>query len=186
MKQKLYRPGLLGALKNHNAFDVLGRHFNTNQNPDATTRAQYVDIKTYISEDILVKVDRMSMAHSLEVRSPLLDHKIIEYAGLLPSSLKLRGMESKYILKKIVEDRLPKKILYRKKQGFCVPLAGWLRGDLKEFAGSTILPKSAKIYEYLNRGYVHKLWERHQKGRQDYSNKLWNLIMLELWHRRFL
>ena len=186
MKQKLYRPELTEALKNHTAFEVLGRHFRTNQNPDPTTRAQYVDIKTYLPEDILVKVDRMSMANSLEVRSPLLDHKILEFAGRLPSSLKLKGMESKYILKKIFEDRLPKKILYRKKQGFCVPLAGWLRGGLKGFAETTLFSNEAKIYDYLSGQYVRKLWDGHQKGRQDYANPLWNLMMLELWHRRFL
>ncbi|MEA3414798.1 MAG: asparagine synthase (glutamine-hydrolyzing) [Thermodesulfobacteriota bacterium] len=186
MKKKLYRPGFTSAIGNFDAFSVLEKHFKKNQNPDVTTRVQYIDIKTYLPEDILVKVDRMSMANSLEVRSPLLDHKLMEYVGRLPSSLKLRGKESKYILKKMMEDRLPRDILYRKKQGFCIPLAEWLRGELKEFAGDTLFSSRARFNAYFDRGYVKDLWKRHLTGRQDYANPLWGLMMFELWHKKFM
>jgi len=186
MKQKLYRPESLAAVKNFNAFDVLGIHFKANQNPDVTTRVQYVDIETYLPEDILVKVDRMSMAHSLEVRSPLLDHKLIEYAGLLPSSVKLKGMESKYILKKIMEDRLPKTILYRKKQGFSIPLATWLRGGLRGFSHDTLFSRESGLNEVFDMAYIKNLWNKHQNGKQDYGTSIWGLIMFELWRKRFL
>ena len=118
MKEKLYRSEFKSAIKDFNAFDILGQHFIVNSNPDVTTRVQYVDIKTYLPEDILVKVDRMSMAHSLEVRAPILDHKLMEYVGSLPSTLKLKGKESKYIFKKMMEDRLPQKHSLPKETGF--------------------------------------------------------------------
>lgn len=186
MKQQLYRPEFKSAIKDFDAFDILGKHFEVNKNPDVTSRVQYVDIKTYLPEDILVKVDRMSMAHSLEVRSPLLDHKLMEYAGTLPSSLKLNGMESKYILKKCMKDRLPEKILYRKKQGFSIPLASWLRGEMKEFASETLFSSNNLLKNYFNSGYIKKIWRRHLSGRQDYAYPLWGLMMFELWQQRFL
>jgi asparagine synthase (glutamine-hydrolysing) len=186
MKKKLYRSEFKSAIKDFNAFDILGDHFKVNQNSDITTRVQYVDIKTYLPEDILVKVDRMSMAHSLEVRAPILDHKLIEYVGTLPSSLKLKGKESKYIFKKMLKDRLPQNILYRKKQGFSIPLASWLRGDLKDFVEETLFFNKAGSNPYFNSEYINDLWRSHLSGRQDYAYPLWGLMMFELWQRRFL
>jgi asparagine synthase (glutamine-hydrolysing) len=185
MKEKLYRSEFKSAIKDFNTFDILGSHFKVNQNPDVTTRAQYVDIKTYLPEDILVKVDRMSMAHSLEVRTPILDHKLIEYVGSLPSSLKLKGKESKYIFKKMMENRLPKNILYRKKQGFSVPLASWLRGEMMGFARETLFSSRAWLNIYFNTGYIENLWRRHQSGHQDYAYPLWGLMMFELWCQKY-
>ncbi|MEZ4526971.1 MAG: asparagine synthase (glutamine-hydrolyzing) [Desulfobacterales bacterium] len=186
MKTRLYRPELAAQVRDFSAFDVLGPHFQKNQNPDVTTRAQYVDIKTYMTEDILVKVDRMSMAHSLEVRSPILDHKLMEFAGQLPSRLKLNGRESKYIFKKMNEKRLPADILYRKKQGFSIPLAAWMRGELKEFAADTLFSSHSVLKEYFHTDYVKDLWNRHQGGKQDFATPLWGLMMLGLWHREFV
>jgi asparagine synthase (glutamine-hydrolysing) len=186
MKQKLYLPEVAAGVREHAAFEVLGKRFAENQNPDVTTRVQYVDINTYLPEDILVKVDRMSMANSLEVRAPILDHKLMEYAGTLPSSLKLRGRESKYILKKINKDRLPREILYRKKQGFCVPLAAWLRGQLKDFARETLFSPESRLGDYFNMSYVEDLWKGHHGGRQDCSAPVWGLMMFELWQQEFL
>jgi len=182
----LYRPEMSTAVKDFNAFDVLSKHFNTNRNPDVTTRVQYVDIMTYLPEDILVKVDRMSMAHSLEVRSPILDHKLIEFVGTLPSSYKLRGNEAKYIFKKMNERVLPRDILCRKKQGFCVPLADWLRGELKDFITGTLFSTESGLGTYFNMDYVKDLWKKHLGGKQDYSAPLWGLMMFELWEKRFL
>ena len=186
MKKKLYRPEFASEVKDFDAFSVLGKHFKKNRNPDVTTQAQYVDIKTYLPEDILVKVDRMSMAHSLEVRSPILDHKLMEFVGKLPSFLKLKGNESKYIFKKINESRLPKDILYRKKQGFSIPLASWLRGELKNFAYETLFSTRSGLDAYFDIGYIKNLWKRHQGGRQDYAYPLWGLMMFELWRQKFL
>jgi asparagine synthase (glutamine-hydrolysing) len=185
-KKRLYRPEMSIAMKDFNPFDVLGKHFKRNKNTDVTTRAQYVDIMTYLPEDILVKVDRMSMAHSLEVRSPILDHKLIEFVATLPSSYKLRGNEAKYIFKKMNERVLPRDILYRKKQGFCVPLADWLRGELKDFIRETLFSTGSGLRDYFNMEYAMALWKKHLGGKQDYSAPLWGLMMFELWQKRFL
>jgi len=186
MKSRLYTPEMAAAVKGFDAYDILGRHFSANRNADPTTRVQYVDIKTYMTEDILVKVDRMSMANSLEVRSPLLDHKLMEFVGRLPSTYKLRSGESKYIFKKMNAPRLPHDVLYRKKQGFRIPLAGWMRGDLKAFAHETLFSSDSGLNTYFDPGYVKKLWDVHLSGRQDLSTPLWGLIMFERWRRQFL
>lgn len=186
MKQKLYTSEFKSKVSNYNAFDMLGRHFAENKNSDITTRVQYVDIKTYLPEDILVKVDRMSMAHSLEVRAPILDHKLMEFVGKLPSSLKLKGNVSKYIFKRINENRLSNDILYRKKQGFCIPLAEWLRMDIRDFANEILFSAGSGLKDYFNMKYIKSLWDSHLSGKQDYSAPLWGLIMFELWRRKFL
>jgi asparagine synthase (glutamine-hydrolysing) len=186
MKEKLYHSDFKSAIKDFNAFDILGDHFKVNRNPDITTRVQYVDIKTYLPEDILVKVDRMSMAHSLEVRAPILDHKLMEYVGSLPSNLKLKGKESKYILKKMLEDRLPQDILYRKKQGFSIPLASWLRNEMRGFVEETLFSSQNGLSSFFNPQYIKDLWRRHLNGRQDYAYPLWGVMMFSLWKRKFL
>ena len=186
MKEKLYHSDFKTAVKDFNAFDILGDHFKVNRNPDITTRVQYVDIKTYLPEDILVKVDRMSMAHALEVRAPILDHKLMEYVGSLPSNLKLKGKESKYIFKKMLEDRLPPNILYRRKQGFSIPLASWLRNEMKGFVEETLFPTQNGLSTFFNPKYIEGMWRSHLSGRQDYAYPLWGLIMFSLWERRFL
>jgi asparagine synthase (glutamine-hydrolysing) len=182
-KKTLYNHDFAKEIDSLETSDVLGRHFKKNRNPDPTSRVQYVDIKSYLPEDILVKVDRMSMAHSLEVRSPILDHKVMEYAARLPSSLKLNGLESKYVFKKMNEQRLPGDILYRRKQGFCVPLAAWLRGDLKTLAHDAIFGDATDLREWFDMAYVAGFWDRHQSGREDNATPLWGLVMLGLWKK---
>jgi asparagine synthase (glutamine-hydrolysing) len=186
MKEKLYHSDFKSAIKDFNAFDILGDHFKVNQNSDITTRVQYVDIKTYLPEDILVKVDRMSMAHSLEVRAPILDHKLMEYVGSLPSNLKLKGKESKYIFKKMLEGRLPQNILYRKKQGFSIPLASWLRNEMRGFVEETLFSSQNGLSSFFNLQYIKDLWKRHLNGGQDYAYPLWGVMMFSLWKRKFL
>jgi asparagine synthase (glutamine-hydrolysing) len=182
-KKSLYNPDFAARIDPGVAQGFLNSHFTKNHNPDPTTRVQYVDIKSYLPEDILVKVDRMSMAHSLEVRAPLLDHKVIEYGAGLPSNLKLHGKVSKYILKKMNEDRLPRDILYRAKQGFNVPLDSWLRGDMKELAHDALFASRSGLHDYFNMKYVKGIWDRHQDKRENNGTSLWGLMMLGLWKR---
>ncbi len=182
-KRRLLKPEMMASMGDPGPEDILGRHFERNRNPDVTSRVQYVDIKTYLPEDILVKVDRMSMAHSLEVRAPILDHKVMEYAARLPSSLKLRDHEAKYVFKQMNQERLPKDVLYRKKQGFCVPLAVWLRGELKTLAHDAIFGEAADMRQWFDMGYVADLWRSHQSGRHDNATPLWGLVMLGLWKK---
>ena len=182
-KQHLYTPDFAAQINTDGAQQYISKHFANNQNPDPTTRVQYVDIKSYLPEDILVKVDRMSMAHSLEVRAPILDHRVIEYAARLPSDLKLHGNESKYIFKKMNEGRLPDDILYRKKQGFNVPLDGWLRGDLKDMAHDTLFSSKTSLNDYFNISYIQNIWDNHQGKRENNGTPLWGLMMFGLWRR---
>jgi asparagine synthase (glutamine-hydrolysing) len=143
-----------------------------------------VDIKTYLTDDILTKVDRASMAVSLEVRAPLLDHQFMELAARIPSALKLRGTEGKYIFKKALEPLLPRSTLYRKKMGFAVPLARWFRGELRQLAQDILF--DTRHDDLLEFSTVKKIWQEHQKGFRDRSTELWVLLMLRLWQRQFL
>lgn len=173
------------GLNGYDPFEVFLEHYKRPRIADPVARAQYVDIKTYLSDDILTKVDRASMAVSLEVRCPLLDHRLMTLAARIPSSLKLRGREGKYIFKRAMKALLPREILSRPKQGFVAPLAGWLRRDLREFADSVLFDEAAND-GWLARAAVEKLWKDHQSGRRDYSRPLWAALMFRLWQRNFI
>jgi asparagine synthase (glutamine-hydrolysing) len=148
--------------------------------------ALLADTMTYLPNDLLVKVDIATMAVSLEARSPFLDHKVIEFAASLPEKLKLRGLTTKYLLKRVLRQLLPAEILGRRKMGFGVPLGHWFRGKLEPFLREIVLSSKA-----LNRGLfkpeaVKRLVELHVRSERDYSNQLWTLLMLELWFQRFI
>ncbi|MGA8202603.1 MAG: asparagine synthase C-terminal domain-containing protein, partial [Candidatus Sulfotelmatobacter sp.] len=147
----------------------------------------YLDTKTYLVSDILTKVDRMSMATSLEVRVPMLDHKFVEWVTSLPLEWKLRGGTRKHILKKLAERLgIPSALLHRKKQGFQMPLVEWMRNDVKDqFLRVLLEPRT------LQRGYfkpeaVRSLVDEHVRGRRNRSGLLWRMLVLELWHRNFI
>jgi asparagine synthase (glutamine-hydrolysing) len=151
-----------------------------------TDKLLYIDSKTYLPGDILTKVDRMSMAASLEARVPLLDHKLIEFVSRVPASFKLRGHETKYLLKKAVADIVPEAILNRPKQGFGVPMQEWINRQLRSRIRDTLDSSISKQRGYINPGYTQTLLEEHERGRRDHSMALWALFMLELWHRRYV
>ena len=146
----------------------------------------YVDTKTYLVGDILTKVDRMSMLNSLEVRVPILDHQLVEWAAGLSSAWKLRGHQQKYLLLKLAERvGVPREALYRKKQGFALPLDHWMRHELKDMLMILVEPRT------LQRGYfepsaIRKLIDNHLKRGRAESHHLWRLLIFELWHRNFL
>ena len=141
---------------------------------------------TILPNDILVKMDRMAMANSLEVRSPLLDHKVIEFAASLPPDLKYRNGTSKYLLKRYAERRAPASAIHRPKMGFSIPLAAWLRGELRLSAEDLLLSERALERGYFERERVLGLWQQHQSRVRDHSHHLWALMMLEMWHRLFI
>jgi asparagine synthase (glutamine-hydrolysing) len=153
---------------------------------DVVERLLYLDSKTYLPGDILTKVDRMSMASSLEARSPLLDHKLIEFVTRIPSSLKMNGGETKYIFKKAVEGFVPREILHREKQGFGVPIGEWINSQLKARITGELADRRTMERGYFDPKYVGVLLDEHQRGRRDHSHTLWTLWMLELWHRKFI
>ncbi|HKP37090.1 MAG TPA: asparagine synthase (glutamine-hydrolyzing) [Pyrinomonadaceae bacterium] len=147
----------------------------------------YLDSKTYLPGDILTKVDRMSMAVSLEVRVPLLDHKLIEFVcERIPSRMKLKGLETKHILKRAVSDLVPAEILNRPKQGFGIPINRWINEQLRDRVRSTLTEARTMQRGYVEPGYVNLLLDEHENGRRDHATELWALFMLELWHRAFM
>lgn len=142
-----------------------------------------VDVRTYLPNDLLVKVDITSMASSVEVRSPFLDHPLMEFAASLPPSLKIRGLEKKYLLKRAMADLLPEEILHRPKQGFAVPLEHWFRRDLREMAHDILLAPRCLGRGYFRAEAVKRLLDEHVRAVGRWHHQLWNLLMLELWHR---
>ena len=146
----------------------------------------YLDSKTYLPSDILTKVDRMSMAASLEARVPLLDHKLIDFVMQIPSELKLKGLETKYIFRKAVRGLVPDEILDRPKQGFGVPIGDWINLQLRDRIHQTLKEKKTLERGYFDVKYIETLLDEHSKKRRDHSYSLWLLFMLELWHRQFM
>jgi asparagine synthase (glutamine-hydrolysing) len=178
MKKDLLSGDVWKQLGGYDSVDVLREHYNRAGTDDLLSRIQYVDIKTYLTDDILTKVDRASMANSLEVRCPLLDHKLMELIAQMPSSLKLRNGKGKYIFKKALETVLPASVLTRKKKGFAVPVAEWFRGELKEFAYEALIQRQD---DALNGAFVKRCWNQHQEGRRDWSALLWCVLMFKSW-----
>ncbi len=147
---------------------------------DYITRMQKLDIQTYMVDDILTKVDRASMMNSLEARVPLLDHKFAELTFKIPSSFKMKGNSKKHILKETFSNILPSEIISHKKQGFSVPLSIWFKNDFKDYTYE-ILMNSNYLYDFLEKKYVKKLLNDHQKGIRDFSQKIWSLLFLDEW-----
>jgi len=145
----------------------------------------YLDSKTYLPGDILTKVDRMSMAVSLEARVPLLDHELIDFVTSIPAHLKLKGLETKYIFKRAVKDLVPSEILNRPKQGFGVPVQEWINEQLRGRIRETLTEPRTRQRGYFDSRYVALLLDEHDRHRRDHSAQLWTLFMLELWHRAF-
>jgi len=178
-RQALFSATLRGRLGGYRAIDTFHAHAEQSGTDDALSLIQYIDTKTYLVGDILTKVDRASMAHALEVRVPLLDHKLLEWAATLPSHLKLRGQQGKYILKKSLEDYLPQDVLYRPKMGFGVPLAKWFRGPLKARVRQAMTQGPLVESGLFEPSYLEELVTQHQSGMRDYSTILWSLMMFE-------
>jgi len=186
-KKSLYTTDFLSAL---GTTDRVARSFReyagrvkTNEPLD---QLLYIDGHTYLPGDILTKVDRMSMATSLEVRVPLLDHKLIDFVTRVPASLKLAGTETKHLLKRVARELIPAEILDRPKQGFGIPLEQWINQQLRDQIRETLREPRTRQRGYVNSAYVDLLLDEHQKGRRDHSFPLWSLLILELWHRRYV
>ncbi|NLZ40538.1 MAG: amidotransferase 1, exosortase A system-associated, partial [Comamonadaceae bacterium] len=169
MRRQLFSEALRRELGGYAARQVFERHAARAGTDDALSLVQYLDLKTYLVGDINTKVDRASMAHSLEVREPLMDHKLVEWLATLPASMKVRGQEGKYLLKKAMEPMLPADVLYRPKMGFSVPLARWFRGPLAQRVRDAVLGERLADTGWFNRRYLEHLVQAHQSGASDYS-----------------
>jgi len=175
-------PDLAGA-------DVLAEYqarFEQASALDPVGQLLYVNATTYLPGDLLVKTDRMTMAHGLEARCPFLDQELIGLAAGIPPALKLRGMTTKYILKQAAEKLLPREIVKRPKHGFGVPVGRWFRQELHDYVRDVLLSPRARQRDYFDPVAVERLIEQHQRGQRDWGHQLWTLLTFELWHQTYL
>ncbi|MBM3311005.1 MAG: asparagine synthase (glutamine-hydrolyzing) [Candidatus Aminicenantes bacterium] len=189
MKKELYAPSLREALAGIgplHAREPLAGHYAAMERFDRTTGELYLDLKTYLVDDIMVKVDRMSMAVSLEAREPLLDHKLVEFAFRLPGRLKLRGSTTKWIFKKTVERLLPRENIDRPKEGFSIPVKHWLNADLRDLVRETLSEKRIREAGFFQYGPIGRMLEAHRAGRENFSHQIWALFVFEVWRQTYL
>ena len=191
----MFEPGAKGQLysgdfrRQINGYDALAPFrdaYHECASDDPLDRSMYVDARTYMIDDVLTKVDRMSMAVSLEAREPLLDHKLLEFAARVPASLKLKDGRSKYLLRRVLERRVPRSIIERKKSGFAAPIGEWLRGPLAPMANDLLLDGRLQSRGIFNDREINRLWREHRSRQADHEHRLWQLVMLELWFREFI
>jgi asparagine synthase (glutamine-hydrolysing) len=186
VRAQLFSDGFKRSLQGYSAIEVMRGHAANSPTDDPLSLIQYVDMKTWLPGDILTKVDRASMAHALEVRVPLLDHEFVEWASGVPSSLKLRGQEGKYLLKKSLEPHLSHDVLYRDKMGFSIPLASWFRGPLRERVKQALLGPTLAGTGIFNMRFLQDMVEQHQSGRRDYTAPIYTVMMFEAFLRNCL
>lgn len=186
MKSSLVSPDLDRMLDGYDSSLVFREHYDQCNAKDPLSRIQYIDFNTYLPEDILTKVDRASMAVSLEVRVPVLDHELVELAARIPPHFKIRGRTSKYIFKKAAEHLLPGQILNRKKMGFCLPVNEWLKTELRPLVHDTLLGSRCRQRGFFNPDVVENMWRQHLTGEKNNFQPLWTLLGFELWAEKYL
>src|SRR5262249_31542844 len=172
------------ARNGHN--DLFASYFATVSTNADLTRMQYLDIKTYLPEDILTKVDRTSMLNSLEARVPLLDHKLLEFAARIPASLMFRQGEGKYIFKRLLGTLLPPTLLTRPKMGFAVPLVHWFRSSMEGYVRDVLFSRHSLERGFFNRQGIERILAEHRKGFTDRSLDIWRLLVFEHWYQHYL
>lgn len=187
-KSQLYSPQFLQQdfLQNLPYREPFDSYFARSKAFDGINRDLYLDFKTYMVDNILVKVDRTSMATSLEARVPLLDYKMVEFALSLPARMKVKGSLTKAFFKKAMEGILPNEIIYRQKEGFSIPIKNWLRTDLKEIMLEYLSEKRVKEAGLFNYLYIKKMTDEHLRSKQDHAHRLWALILFNIWREKFL
>ncbi|HJV76319.1 MAG TPA: XrtA/PEP-CTERM system amidotransferase [Noviherbaspirillum sp.] len=183
VRNELFSEKFRRELQGYRAVEVMRGHAANAPTDDPLSLVQYLDMKTYLPGDILTKVDRASMAHSLEVRVPLLDHQFVEWASGIPSSMKLKRGEGKNIFKKSLRPYLPDDILYRKKMGFSIPLGSWLKGPLRDKVRSAILNPALLETGFFNQAYLKQMADQHESGLRDHSVSLWSVLMFDAFLR---
>jgi asparagine synthase (glutamine-hydrolysing) len=180
-REQIYSGDFMGSLRGFTPFETVAPYYTGANAPDPLGRCQYTDIHFYMADDVLVKVDRMSMAHSLEVRAPFLDHRILELAARLPASAKMNSKRGKLPLRLLAARRLAGGVHRLPKRGFSPPAANWLRAELKPLAHEILFEKQSLIAQVLDKGRVGQIWREHQAGSRDHNVLLWGLMMLGIW-----
>lgn len=178
---RLLHRQVLAEVRDHEPVDLFRKLMSECKDLDPVSRAQYVDFHTFLADDVLAKVDRMSMAASLEVRVPLLDHEFVELACRLPVSMKLRGRTGKWIFREAIRERVPAETMTGKKRGFEVPIAEWFRHSARKELTERLLTPRAATKDLLDRKYMERLHQEHLAGYQDHSTQLYTALMLQLW-----
>jgi asparagine synthase (glutamine-hydrolysing) len=185
-KERLYTEDLKRSLIGCDSYRRLFDQLQSSRDTDSLWRQQVADIRTYLADDILVKVDRMSMANSLEARSPFLDYRLVEFATSLPAHLKLNGLQTKYLLKRCMASKLPRNILVRRKEGFSIPMKNWLKHELRPLMSDLLSPGRIKQQGLFNVGHIQKLIGNHLKGVENNSHQIWPLMMFQIWQDSYL
>jgi asparagine synthase (glutamine-hydrolysing) len=185
-KKHLYSEELKRSVGQISGYERFIAHLQSTEQTERLWQQQVADIKTYLSDDILVKVDRMSMANSLEARTPFLDYRLVEFATGLPSHLKLKGFQTKYLLKRCMASKLPRTVLSRKKEGFSIPMKNWLKQELRPLMQDLLTPARMNRGGFFNASYVQRLMIDHLKGVANHSHQLWSLMMFEMWQDSYL
>jgi asparagine synthase (glutamine-hydrolysing) len=186
LKDEICSPSFKEIVKGIDSVDLIEELFKKADGKSFIDRTLYVDVMSYLPEDLLVKIDIASMAHSLEARSPFVDHKVMEFAASLPIDLKLRRSETKSILKRTLSDLLPKSIRYRRKMGFGVPIDRWLKVELKDMIYDVLLDKTSTERGYFRKEAIKRLLDEHITGKSNQCYRIWNLLCLELWYRMYI
>jgi len=181
----LYSREMTGKVSKSRSMDAVRKHHHTAANYGLLEKMLYVDTKTWLPDDLLVKADKMTMANSVELRVPFLDHKLLEFAAGLPRNQKVRGLTMKYVAKKALAEHVPNEILYRRKAGFPVPYEAWLRKDLRAWVDGILRDSRTVSRGYFQQKTVEGLLQRYQSG-INYSKEIFALVVLELWHREFI
>jgi asparagine synthase (glutamine-hydrolysing) len=185
-KSRLYTSETRDEISYPETYEFIRKYFRQANTDDDLNRQLYVDIKTYLVDDILVKVDRMTMATSLEGRVPFLDYRFVEFTATLPSRLKMKGNDTKYILKKAMKNILPPEILTRGKEGFSIPIKNWLRTDLKSLMLDILHPDRIRQQGFFDPNYVQQLTDEHLAGKENHSHRLWALMVFGIWQDIYL
>ena len=185
-KQKLYTPEFWQSVQSYDPYDFIWQKFSACTSAIPLDQQEYVDIMTYLVDDILVKVDRMSMLVSLEARTPFLDYRLVEFCATLPPHLRLAGRQTKYLLKKAMQGLLPEMILQRGKEGFSIPIKGWMKNELRPMMEEYLSPRRLSAGGEFRPEYVTQLMQEHLAGRENHSHRLWALMVYQMWREAYL
>ena len=182
----LFSDSIQEELRCEEVEEQCGRYYDSANAADPLDRAMYQDVKIYLPDDILANTDRISMHHSLEVRVPFLDHKLMEFCATIPADFKIRGLQKKYLFKKAVARYLPKQILNKKKQGFVGPMSSWQRNELKEFVRDTLSEANLRTHGYLNSQSINRILEEHFSRKSRHDTLIWSLLTFQIWYHLYM
>ncbi len=185
-RKNLFTPEVWQNLEKENEFTEIDNYLNNVENESYTNQLIYLYLRMYMMDDILVKVDRASMFNSLEVRAPLLDYQVVDFVNSLPAKMKIKNFKTKYIFKKLMADKLPREIVYRRKKGFGMPVASWLTRELKPLVLDLLSEEKIKEQGLFNYKYINRLLDDHFSKRADNRKLIWTLLMFQMWQEKWM